>query len=273
MDDGFVQSSLETCKMYSNKPIPNHQFPWCRRGYDNTFEKVKEEINDILPSWNKEEEEEGRILPSLNKEEEEEGHILPSLNKEEEKHNDNDNDNDNKKNVHENVKDVELHGVDDLDSDKFNVQTLKSERLVHNDIETDDFEDVVLNDTSINLQENESFQSKVEGQFSPQFVEDNGNVGLVDDSSSSTVESTSNFLSSQLDEVSLHVYTETKKNIDKTINDEEQNQHLTVSEHFETKEQTNPTEVRREQKENVHEVPTVKYESDASGRTNESEEF
>ena len=243
-DDDSIQSSLETCKMYSSKPIPNHQFPWCRRGYDNTYAKVKEEIYDILPSLNKEKED--QILPSLNKEEEE--------------------------NSEKNVKEIEIHRVDVVDPDQFNAQPLDPEHFVQNDYnKMNDFEDIVINDTSINLQENESTPSKVDGESS-KLVEDKGDVELVDDLSSPKIELSSNSPTSQYVEDNIYVSSSgTKKDNDELIDDEEQKQHLNITEHSETKEQINRTEFRSEEKDNV--VPTVEYESDTSVRTNESEEF
>lgn len=39
--------SYNVCKSEWNRPRPNNQLPWCRRGYDVTFENVKKEIEKI----------------------------------------------------------------------------------------------------------------------------------------------------------------------------------------------------------------------------------
>ncbi len=40
-------SSYEACKSLKNKPLPNHQFPWCRRGYDDTYNRVTKRISEL----------------------------------------------------------------------------------------------------------------------------------------------------------------------------------------------------------------------------------
>ena len=49
-EGSFEGNSYEACKSMTKKPIPNHQFPWCRRGYDSTYAKVKEGVIEILES-------------------------------------------------------------------------------------------------------------------------------------------------------------------------------------------------------------------------------
>ena len=48
------ERSIETCQSLKNKPIPNHHFPWCRRGYDVTYRKAKDLGKDILLSFQEE---------------------------------------------------------------------------------------------------------------------------------------------------------------------------------------------------------------------------
>lgn len=44
----FEVSSYKACKSMMKKSIPNHQFPWCRRGYDNTFNMAQEIFSETL---------------------------------------------------------------------------------------------------------------------------------------------------------------------------------------------------------------------------------
>lgn len=44
----YSKNSQDACKSLAKKPLPNHQLPWCRRGYDSTYDKVQGMIDDIL---------------------------------------------------------------------------------------------------------------------------------------------------------------------------------------------------------------------------------
>ncbi len=41
-------NSSNACKSMERKPLPNFQLPWCHRGYDKTYSKVKEIISDAI---------------------------------------------------------------------------------------------------------------------------------------------------------------------------------------------------------------------------------
>ena len=49
----FIGSSYEACKSMIKKPIPNHHFPWCRRGYDTTFNEAQEIFDETLENLHK----------------------------------------------------------------------------------------------------------------------------------------------------------------------------------------------------------------------------
>lgn len=45
-DGDEVSKSYVACKSFVKKPRPNHQLPWCRRGFDYAYEKTKTDISN-----------------------------------------------------------------------------------------------------------------------------------------------------------------------------------------------------------------------------------